>query len=119
MEECEAEQRTLEEMTQRVTGEKDLVERKHGELRKLKMKEQQLKRQEQLAEEKILRLHHQLSLKRNAVHDKLNKLQHEWENMDKERGSMQEQMDKHHEHINEYREKVLLLIIISLYSHDE
>ena len=111
MEECEAEQRALEEMTQRAAAEKDIVDRKNVELRELNMKEQQLKRQEQLAEEKIVRLHHQIAVKRGALDDKLAKLQLDWQSMDRERSGMQEQMDKYNETVNDLRDKVRSCII--------
>jgi chromosome segregation ATPase len=106
MDECEAEQSTLEHSQQKLQEENDGVERKQAELRELNIKETQLKRQEGTTNDKLHRLHQQLVAKRDSITEKLEKLRIEWDSQKDDCHRNSAQINKFESQRNEMRAKV-------------
>lgn len=103
--ECEESRRQMDDTAQRLADQTDGIERKQNEFRELSIKEQQLKRQEIAAEERLARLQHQSSVKSSALEEKLLKIRHEWQTVGSDRASVQEQVDRLESEISETKQK--------------
>lgn len=103
---CEEAFRRMESSEQKLNAETDHMDRQKAELRSLALKEQQLARKVQSAEEKLRRFEKQTTLKREQQDTALNKIRTDYESVGLERSHLQDQLDRYEGDMAETKQKI-------------